>query len=217
MRKQVLAVLLFGGAVCAQAGVLTFTSEPLFQSQGVIWHNTNWDSFVGGFYYPGDPYTIGGVTYTSTNNLIATPGTGYGNARSVILNNYWSPLPGAISTSPDAFDMFGFNIGLLGSTSLVDIQLNSNLGSYSFLGLSFPNVNTGLAFQGFITDNPAEYFTGFTLTSQGGGGYAPAITDVQLGQTGAVIPEPSTLAFVACGVLGLAFYRRMRPARASST
>lgn len=215
MRKQVLAGLLLGAAVCAQAGVLTFTSEPVFQSQGVIWHNTNWDILVGGgFSYPGDPYTIGGVTYTSTNNLIAIPPS-YGTVRSVFLNNYWSPLPGTISTSPDAFDMFGFNIGLLGSTSLVDIQIGTNLGSYSFLGLSFPNVNTALAFQGFITDNPAEYFTGFTLTSQGGSGSAPAITDVQLGQTGAVIPEPSTLAFVACGVLGLALYRRRRPARAS--
>ncbi|MBA3975940.1 MAG: hypothetical protein C0504_17175 [Candidatus Solibacter sp.] len=208
MRKRLLTMLVLGAAVCAQAGVLTFTSEPLFQSQGVIVHNTNWDSLVGGgFSYPGDPYAIGGVTYTSANNLIAIPPS-YGTARPVLLNNYWSPLPGTISTSPDVFDMFGFNIGLLGSTSLVDIQLDTNLGSYSFLGLSFPNVNTALAFQGFITDNPAEYFTGFTLTSQSGSGHAPAITDVQLGQSGAAIPEPSTLAFVACGVLGLALYRR---------
>jgi PEP-CTERM motif len=215
MRKQVVAMLLFGVAVCARAGIVTYTSEPLFQSQGAILQNTNWDSFTGAVFNPGNPYTIGGVTYTSGRQTIVGPAFGYGNAQPVLVSEFWSPLPGTISTSPDTFDMFGFNIGLLGSTSLVDIQLGTNLGSYSFLGLSFPNVAAGLAFQGFITDNPAEYFTSFILTSQGGSGSAPAITDVQLGQAGETqtIPEPSTLSLLACGVLGLALRCRVRPAR----
>lgn len=214
MRITVLVVCLAFAAITAQAGILTFANEALFQSQGAIIHNTNWDSYTGAFTFMGSPYTIGGVTYTSGDNLVVGPAGGYGNARPMLAYDGWSPLPGVIASSPETYDMFGFNIGLAGATSLVDIQIGTNLGSYLFTGLPFPNVTAGLAFQGFITDNSAEYFTSFILASQGGVGSAPMITDVQLGQAGAsAIPEPATAALLACGLLGMAVYRGYRRSR----
>lgn len=206
--------LFLWAAITVQAGVLTFTNEPLFQSQGVIIHNTNWDGYTEAFTSLPNPYTIGGVTYTSGENLVVGPAGGYGNARPMLAYNFWSPLPGLIASSPETYDMFGFNIGLAGQTSLVDILIGTNLGSYSFTGLALPNVTTGLAFQGFITDNTAEYFTSFVLASQMGNGSAPVITDIQLGQAGAsAIPEPATAALLACGFMGMVLYHRSRRSR----
>lgn len=213
MRKLMWSLCaLLGFAASSQAAVIAYSNQATFLSQGTIVHNTNFDTYptTGPFTFPGDPFTIGGVTYTTGNNLIVAPGSGYGNSRNVFVNNFWSPLPGSISTAPQQFDMFSFSIGLLGSNSLVNITLTTNLGVYNFNGLSFPNVNTnpGLAFQGFIA-SPGEYFTGFSIASQSGSGFAPAITDVRLGQA-AAIPEPISLVVFGGLIVGGGLVARKR-------
>ena len=47
-----------------------------------------------------------------------------------------------------------------------------------------------------------EYFTGFSILSENGTGWAPGLTDVELGAT--ITPEPGTLLMLGSGVLGLA-------------
>jgi hypothetical protein len=160
MLKPILTAILVTATfvVPASADLTTYTSQPTFQSHGTIVFNTNWDGQCGGGYCSEpNPYTIGGVTYTTGNNLLVGAGGGYGNSRAVFVFNGWTPLPGTISTDPE-FDMFGFSIGMLGGDSLLDASLTTNLGTYMFTGLTVPNVNSGLHFLGYVA-GPGEYFT----------------------------------------------------------
>ncbi|MGA2033613.1 MAG: hypothetical protein ABSG68_15270 [Thermoguttaceae bacterium] len=186
-------------AVQYAEGSLTLTSSrAAFESQGTITYNYGFEDFSGLYYYfPGDPWTTHGVTYTSGSNIIVGPGAGYGNTSNVLCYNWWTPLTGTIQTSP-SFDMFGFDVGVLGSSSVpLDIYIDTNTGSYSYLSQNVPFGSNGMSFYGFTTSAPGEYFTGFTLV--GASGSAPAIDNVTLGDT-ATIPEPA--AFIIWSLLG---------------
>ncbi|MBL8239753.1 MAG: PEP-CTERM sorting domain-containing protein [Bryobacterales bacterium] len=121
------------------------------------------------------------------------------------MNDFWSPFAGAITAGP-TYDLFGFSAGMLGDTSLLNIQIVTNLNTYFYNGLVAPNVRAGMDFFGFKA-SAGEYFTGFRLTSSQGSGSAPAITDVQLGNTSPV-PEPSFYGVLGFGVIALVFARK---------
>ncbi|MFO1420140.1 MAG: PEP-CTERM sorting domain-containing protein [Candidatus Competibacteraceae bacterium] len=88
----------------------------------------------------------------------------------------------------------------------------ANLADYVFGNITAPIASQALDFYGFIA-SPGEYFTGFGLSSAGGGGSAPVIDNVTLGQAGQVpVPEPTTLALLGLGMTGLALVRRRRNA-----
>lgn len=210
VRGAIFTMLAFGIAGTAEAALTAYSSRPAFEAQGTIVYNYGFEDFTGSpFYFPGEPWTTNGVTYSTTRNLIAGPTSGYGNSSNVFLNDFWSPLPATIN-SP--FGLFGLDLGVLGGNSLLDFSITTNMASYTYLGLIVPNVNTGMTFYGFQAD-PGEYFTGFYLTSQLGSGYAPAIDNVTLGNPGSVpTPEPSTLLLLGSGLAGLAYYRRKKKA-----
>lgn len=79
------------------AGVVTIGSQSDFQSTGSIVYNTNWDIFTGGYLSPGDNYTVGGVTYTTGNNLLVGPASGYGNLRTMFFYASNTPLTARLS------------------------------------------------------------------------------------------------------------------------
>jgi hypothetical protein len=200
--KVTLFVVMLASATFLHAGITTYSSQSLFDAQGTIAYNTSFSCSSGNFCFPGNPYTIGGVTYNATQNVIAGAGGAYSNSVAVLLNNYWSPLPGTIETSP-THDMFGFLLGSLGGTSLMDITIDTNLTSYTYSGLSVPNVSSGLQFFGYISTG-GEYLTGFNLVSEIGAGDAPAITNVEVGNSNSAVPEPGTFLMLGSGIVGLA-------------
>jgi hypothetical protein len=205
-----LFVVLVAAPPPAQAALIPYGSRAIFEAQGTIAQNYGFEDWgsSGGFSGPGDPYIAHGVTYTTNNNLIAKPDSVYGPASNVFLNNLWSPLPGSIS---GAYNMFGFDLGVLGSDSLIDYSLTTNIGTYNFNNVAVPNVNQGMTFFGFIAV-PGETFTGFNFVSQLGAGHAPALDNVTLGTQGDnhQISEPASLALLSIGLAGVATARRRK-------
>lgn len=193
----------------ADAALISYNNRTTFEAQGTIAENYGFEDWgaTGGFSFPGDPYTAHGVTYTATENLIAKPDSGYGPSSNVIVNNYWSPISGAISGS---YDMLGFDLGILGSDDLINFTITTNLASYGFSNISVPNVNTGMTFFGFIA-TAGETITQMDFASQLGQGHAPALDNVTLGSTGAnPVPEPSTILLLGAGLVGLGLWGRKR-------
>jgi hypothetical protein len=191
----------------AEASLIQFGNRAAFAAQGTISENYGFEDWgsTGGFAYAGDPYAAHGVTYSSTQTIIVKPDLGYGNSSNVIINNYWTPISGAISGS---YNMLGFDLGILGSDSLIDFSITTSLAVYSFTGVSVPNVNTGMTFFGFIA-GPGEVFSQMDFASQSGWGYAPALDNVTLGTTEpGTVPEPGTLLLICSGLVALAARRR---------
>jgi hypothetical protein len=195
-------------AATAQATLITYNDRTSFNSQGSIVYNYGFEDFTGStFYYPDDPWTSHGVTYATADNIIAGPTSWYGNSSNVFINNWWTPLTATISPT---FNMFAFDLGILGGNSPVNLELVTNQATYYFNNLNVSNVSQGLDFYGFSVSS-GEYFTAFTLSSVYGSGYAPAIDNVTLGNSAAPVPEPSTLLLFGAGLFGIVFLRkRMR-------
>lgn len=197
--------------VCASAnavsGVLTFDNRSDLAAAGTIVETNNFDDFGAGYGYPGDPFSRGSVTYSSARNLTVGAGTAYtiGRARTVLSNDFWSPLTGAIDGQ---FDLFGFDGAV--TSGPVAVTLQTNVGSYQFSNLTWANGDPAFTFMGFRTTTEGEYFTQFRIDTLGSG-YLPGITDVSLGQQvggGVEVPEPSTLILMALGMAGLASTKR---------
>jgi hypothetical protein len=209
MRFVLCVAVLLIFAVGANAGLVTFNNESSFEAAGVIAYNTNWDSFTGAYESPGDPYTVGGVTYTSGDNDILGPASGYGNARSMIFYNGWTPLTADVLPT---YDMLGFDAGVLsysGSNSLVDITIYTNLATYQYDALTLPYATGTLQFLGFVADSPGEDMTGFALATENGVRWAAGITDVQVGNA-SVVPEPASMLLAGCALLALGACTRRR-------
>lgn len=205
--KLALAISVAAFVAPANAAVTMIGSEAAFTTSGAITQSFDFDSFpAGNFSLPGDPYSVGDVTFQSTNNLIV--GTGlYGTPRNTIANNYWTPLPGTIAGT---HDLFGFNLTFSG-TGAVDVVLGTNLGSYTFSNVSAPY--QAFAFQGFKAD-AGEYFTNFSINALNGSGNLVMTTDYKLGTAGpGAVPEPATWAMMIGGfgmVGGTMRYRRRK-------
>jgi hypothetical protein len=56
-------------AVQTEASLVNYSSESSFDAQGTIVYDSFFNDFGTGFGFPGNPFTRGGVTYNSTQNL----------------------------------------------------------------------------------------------------------------------------------------------------
>ncbi len=212
MRKSVLlaAVLgIFSLPSYSFASVSTFTDQSAFNSQGVIAFNSNFQDFGTGFGFPVNPFTRGGVTYTSGENItwgFNTP-TPYNTTLQTLIGNN-SSIPTTLITGNIAtgYNMFGFNIGTYGTTP-ISITVNTNLSSYLFSGLSIANSGAGLLdYKGFIATS-GEYFTGFKISADNVNPNLAGITNVSLGNVSAV-PVPGAVWLFVSGLLGLGALRK---------
>ncbi len=197
----VTGLLVLSTTGAAIAGVTTYSDRSLFEAQGGIAFNSNFQDYGGvaqdpaGYSFPGDPFSRGGVTYTSGQNMIIGPGTfGYTTTVPLMANLLWTPLTGDIATAPHQYTMFGFEIAEYNlpnyGSSPITITVYTNNDDYTYSGLTVPNSSDGtLAFKGYIASS-GEYFTAFQITADKGDyGYAPGITNVTLGSAA---PEPGT-------------------------
>ncbi|NHQ87624.1 PEP-CTERM sorting domain-containing protein [Iodobacter sp. HSC-16F04] len=215
MRNQLkyitLGLLLSVLSFAASAGIISFNSRDLFNRQGDIHFNSNFDDFAEGFNYPGTPFSLGDITYLSEENLTIGRGTQYsiGNSQTVLSNEYFSPIKGEIA-SLTHYTLFGFDAAL--THGLASIVLETNLSRYTFADLSLPDGNDGLGFNGFKTNQAGEYFTGFSFAALEYHALA-GISNVALG-TVSPVPEPENMALLLIGIT--AFIARRASKKAST-
>ena len=191
----------------ANASVTTFTDRSLFNNQGLIAYNSNFEDYgtmpqnTPGQGFLGTPFTRGDVTYYSnlTWMQVAEFKPGYPN---YIIDYDGTPLLGNIKQGPK-YNMFGFDITQYGDTP-VSIALYTNTGQYSYSGLTIVKAEDGLSdFKGYIA-SPGEYFTNFRIEADKGlYGHAAGITNVAVGNSPS--PEPATLVLMCIGGLFVAF------------
>jgi len=201
------------GTLAARAGLITINNEALFQSQGAITHNSNFNDFGTAFNVPGDPFTRGDVTYLSGFNFTWGSATIFTSTQTLIGYGNYAPITNTIANSPQ-YNMLGFEIGssyissYLGATTTITVT--TNLGTYTFANLNIADSNQGqLDFKGFIAD-PGEYFTGFQVINDGGVHSLPGLTNVQVGHStsNSVPDDASVIALVGMTFLGLVWARR---------
>jgi hypothetical protein len=211
MTKNLMALAMAALALLsnqASAAVVQIGDRATFDAMGSIALNSNFDDYAGsGFAGPGDPFTRGGITYTSGDNLIVDQCYySIGCVRPVMSYNSWSPITGTVDTSTP-YNLFGFDAAV--TSGLVSFAISTNLATYYFNDQLIGNGAPNFSFAGFSATD-GEYFTGFRFSS-GGGGYLPGMTNVSLGQaSNNNVPEPVSSALFALGLAGIAAARRNR-------
>lgn len=220
--RVLIAASLAVTSLAATASVTTYSSRASFEALGSISHNYGFDDLntslaaTGGtgLLFTGDPWATHGVTYNTGSNLVVGPSLGLGLTSNVFTSNSSNPgglVSGAIG---GGFNLFGFDLGTVFGSSPVTISLASNLGSYSFAGLSSP-VQSNLAFFGFRA-GAGEHFTSFSITDAVNG-TVPAVDNVTLGLVVTTpVPEPEMFSMLASGLLLLGFAARRRGLKSSS-
>jgi hypothetical protein len=201
-----LATLTVGSA---KASVTEFTSNAAFDAAGTIVQTTNFDAYSASTPVA-NPFSVGDLTFTSGENVIVTPDAGYSNTRNLLAYDSWSPMSGTIDAA--GYDLFGFDLGMLGQTSDVTLTLTTNLGSYALGPIATINASQGLQFLGFEA-SAGEYFTGFALASTASMS-APGTTDFELGVAGVPEPDAWALMIMGFGCVGTALRSRRRTALA---
>lgn len=171
----------------AHAGVVVtpnysaFDARPEFNGAGIIGQLNAFDGFSGGLVYPQvTPWTSGGVTYTSSFNIVLAPGLGLGVPSNSISTNFGQPITGTLPAS-DAFTLFGADLTLIGVKVPVSVVVQTNLGSYSFANLDIPLATSGTRFFGIGLANPGEHITGFTFSYGGSTSTGLLLDNVALG------------------------------------
>lgn len=189
------------------AAVILTNDRTSFENIGNVSVVSDFEEFgQNGFGFPSDPFLQGGISYSSTDNLVINNGTQYtSNGSNMLVNNLWNPVQG---TFTETYSLFGFDGGWSNSDDNgTTITIGTNLDTYIF-NVDF-NIASSADFFGFVADDN-EFFTSFSITSNFNNALN-AIDNVTVGTVGAVsVPEPSTIVLLSLGLVGLCVTRRRK-------
>jgi PEP-CTERM motif len=201
-RVAAAAVLSLAFSAAAQAQVTFVGSQAAFSALGTTAQNTNFDAYPtdGTFSFPGNPFTVGDLTFVEGGQNLIGGTNSYGFARNLLTDNYVS---GTTIQIAGQYDLFALNAGNFFSTGDASFAVTTNLSSYNFVE-SVSNGAAGFSFIGFQA-GAGEYFTSVAIS----GSFATGMTDVQLAQA---VPEPETYALLLAGLGAVVFVARRRRA-----
>jgi len=205
MKNVLLAAVV--SLVCSEtwAGCISYSTQSSFEAQGSILSRLNFDSFgpnggvtsglVGGLDFQTGPYTV----------IIGTGSTAYATVRNVSVSPYFSTQIMGVDSTSHHYSLLAFKMGFVNQDNHHgdgQIYLTTNLASYNMGSYGGTSSSVGLDFVGFATTTSGEYFTGFQVTP----GYdftggSPGLTDFELGQIGATVPEPSGCILLGVGAI----------------
>jgi len=183
----------------ARAGVIvtpdysTFDTRAEFNAAGSIDQLDGFEEFSGApVYLQPTPWAPGSVTYASDVNAILGPGAGLGITSNSLSAEFGSPIIGQFAAG-DAFTLFGADLTMVLSKTLVDVVVYTNQGSYTFSGLDVPLSATGRRFFGVALSRSGEFLTGFRVSPRGPSA-TPLLDDVAVGHVGPVNAAPEASA-----------------------
>lgn len=200
----------------SNAGVILTTALNDFDGYGdatIVSDFEEFDTSAVGHAFPGAVFNQGGVSYSSSENLILGPSnpTYTVNDSNMLVDNFFlSRLSGSFTQN---FTMFGFDGGW---TNFDDegttISLSTNLSTYIFDGLDF-NRADDTSFWGFVADEN-EFFESFSIMSSNLFALN-AIDNVRVGNLSANepvvgVPEPQTILMFLMGLCLLSVQRKTR-------
>ena len=193
--------------VCSEtwAGCIYYSTQASFEAQGSILNRLNFDTFgssggitsgaVGEFDFQTGPYTV----------IIGTGNAAYSTVRNVSVSGYFSSQIIGVDSNTTHYSMLGFKMSFVNQYNHHgdgQVYITTNLGAYNMGSYGSTSSSVGLDFVGFATTTSGEYFTGFQVTP----GYdftggSPGLTDFELGQIGATVPEPSGCILLGVGAI----------------
>jgi hypothetical protein len=215
-RSIVLLALSIGTIVVtssdARAGLVYYSSQSSFESEGTILSRVNLDSYGTGEAVIGYGTTMGGIVFETSPYAVSlgTANGSYSTVQNVAISPEFASVVFGVESSPTQYNLLGFQLGTVLGSSDAQVFVTTNLGGYSFT-VSAPYTGNSLAFEGFVTTSPSEYITGFQVYSAPSNGGGAAVTDFELGTS---VPEPGSLTLLATAglliVLGRHAVRRRR-------
>jgi len=192
IKKITVSIVFFSIIAPAHAGIIVYDDRSIFDTQGNIIFNNDFEQhtdlqpYEEWVYGSGSkalgygPYTEQGVTYTNEENIIFGMDSYYTDQSNHITNNYTDPVNGLLNVASN-FNMFAFDFGVSGIDGQEEhrpdmttypigydlaLTLISNLATYSFTVPTAPDARfSPLKFWGFKLDE-GEYFSEFTLSQK---------------------------------------------------